>query len=147
MSRIVNRILGGDDDDDDDDEQNVIFLGDPPRLNATATPTENGGEDNVVMIVRRATKPKDQAAERKEERELMKGNVTQHKREGFQGDFLPKKGEEKKCWDILRTQPLRAERSLHRVTSERHARLCCLFVKSFSFFFFFLSCFSKLFSC
>ena len=77
----------------------------------------------------------------------MKGNVTQHKREGFQGDFLPKKGEEKKCWDILRAQPPRAERSLHRVTSERHARLFCLFVKSFSFFFFFLSCFSKLFSC
>ena len=67
MSRIVNRILGGDDDDDDDDdddEQNVVFLGDPPRLNATAvTPTEDGGEDNVVMIVSRATQPKDKAAE------------------------------------------------------------------------------------
>ena len=56
----------------------------------------------------------------------MKGNVTQHKngkvffniQKGM--IFFPKKkGEEKTCWDILRAQPLRAERSLHRVTSER----------------------------
>jgi len=84
VSRIVNRILGGDDDDDDDDdddEQNVIFLGDPPRLNATATPTENGGEDNVVMIVSRATQPKDKAAELKRgEWGTYEGNVTQHKK-------------------------------------------------------------------
>ena len=79
-----------------------ILFGDPPRLleRDRRNPTEDGGEDNVVMIVSREVQVrKTKQQNSKEESNLCPQTLTQHKKKGrgflqhsIQGDdFLPKK--------------------------------------------------------